>query len=250
MSEYLQPKEITPIFNSENFNYQNEMISYQNAQSQLNAITDNPIFSGTFSMSTIFNGAFNNNIIQTAGTLSNITTSSTTLIIKTTGNISYIDSAYVLMSDRLRLTTNTALDTLYSELMFLRGASSNIQTQLNTITSNNIFNGIFSMSTTFNGASNNFNGNIVQTAGSLSNITTSSTNFNVKTSGNISFADSTFHFLSDRLRNTTNTALDCLYSSLMYCKDASSNIQQQINAITSNPIFGNVASNIGISVFT
>ena len=31
MSEYLQPKEITPIFNSENFNYQNEMISYQNA---------------------------------------------------------------------------------------------------------------------------------------------------------------------------------------------------------------------------
>jgi hypothetical protein len=36
----------------------------------------------------------------------------------------------------------------------------------------------------------------------------------------------------------------------MYCKDASSNIQQQINAITSNPIFGNVAPNIGISVFT
>ena len=36
----------------------------------------------------------------------------------------------------------------------------------------------------------------------------------------------------------------------MYCKDASSNIQQQINTITSNPIFGNVAPNIGISVFT
>jgi hypothetical protein len=144
MSEYLQPKEITPIFNSENFNYLNEMISYQNAQSQLNAITENPIFSGTFSMSTIFNGAsntFNNNIIQTAGSLSNITTSSTNLIIKTTGNISYIDNNFIFMSDRLRLTTNTALDTLYSELMFLRGESSNIQTQLNTITSNNIFNG-------------------------------------------------------------------------------------------------------------
>jgi hypothetical protein len=38
------------------------------------------------------------------------------------------------------------------------------------------------------------NSNIIQTAGSLSNITTSSTNLNVKTSGNISFADSTFHF--------------------------------------------------------
>ena len=131
MSEYLQPKEITPIFNSENFNYQNEMISYQNAQSQLNAITDNPIFSGTFLMSTTFNGSLNTlngNIVQTTGSLSNITTSSTTLIIKTTGYISYIYSAYVLMSDRLRLTTNTALDTLYRELMFLRGASSNIQT--------------------------------------------------------------------------------------------------------------------------
>jgi hypothetical protein len=49
------------------------------------------------------------------------------------------------MSDRLRLTTNTALDTLYSSIMFCRGVSSNIQTQLNNITSNNIFSGTFNM---------------------------------------------------------------------------------------------------------
>ena len=58
MSEYLQPKEITPIFNSENINFQNEMISYQDAQSQLNAITENLIFSGTFSMSNNFQWSF------------------------------------------------------------------------------------------------------------------------------------------------------------------------------------------------
>ena len=93
------------------------------------------------------------------------------------------------------------------------------------------------MSTTFNGASNTFNNNIIQTAGTLSNITTSSTNLNVKTSGYISFADSTYHFLSDRLRNTTNTALDTLYSSIMFCRGVTSNIQTQLNTITSNNIF-------------
>ena len=43
------------------------------------------------------------------------------------------------MSDRLRLTTNTALDTLFSSKMYCQGVSSNIQTQFNNITSNSIF---------------------------------------------------------------------------------------------------------------
>ena len=125
------------------------------------------------------------------------------------------------------------------------------------------------MATTFNNASNAFNGNIAQTGnitqtgniiqtenitqtGDLSNASTSSINLIVKTTGNISFIDSTYIFLSDRLRNTTNIALDTLFSSIMYCRGVSSNIQTQLNTITSNSIFSgifNIICNFNSNVF-
>jgi hypothetical protein len=98
------------------------------------------IFSGNFTGDCTFTG----NITQT-GDLSNNQTSSTNLVVKSSGNLSFIGSSYIFLSDRLRLTTNTALDTLYSSIMFCRGVSSNIQTQLNNITSNSIFSGTFHM---------------------------------------------------------------------------------------------------------
>ena len=99
---------------------------------------------GTFSSNFIGDSTFTGNITQT-GNLSNTQTSSTNLIVKTGGNLSFIGSSFIFMSDRLRLTTNTALDTLYSSIMFCRGVTSNIQTQLNNITSNHIFSGTFNM---------------------------------------------------------------------------------------------------------
>ena len=99
---------------------------------------------GTFSGNFIGDSTFTGNITQT-GNLSNTQTSSTNLTVKTGGNLSFIGSSFIFMSDRLRLTTNTALDTLYSSIMFCRGVTSNIQTQLNTITSNNVFAGTFNM---------------------------------------------------------------------------------------------------------
>ena len=49
------------------------------------------------------------------------------------------------MSDNLRLYSNTLLDTLYSELMFCKGLTGNIQTQFNNITSNTILAGTFNI---------------------------------------------------------------------------------------------------------
>jgi hypothetical protein len=230
-----------------------------NVQTQLNTITSNNIFNGTFSMETNFNNVsntFNGNIVQTtgtivqnstSGTLNNFSTNSTNLIVKTGGSVSFTGGNFIFMSDRLRFITNTGLDTLYTHLLNVRGTTSNIQAQLNTITGNAIFSGTFSMATTFNNASNTFNGNILlpsnnitQTLGTLSNVSTSSTNLIVKTTGNLSFADSAYIFLSDRLRITSNTALDTLYSSIMYCRGVSSNIQTQFNNITSNTIFSGI----------
>ena len=89
-------------------------------------------------MNTIFNGTSNtfkgdillpsNNITQTLGTLSNVSTSSKNLIVKSGGSLSFTSNSYIFMSDRLRITTNTGLDTLYSELMLCKGLTSNTQT--------------------------------------------------------------------------------------------------------------------------
>ena len=106
-------------------------------------------------MSTNFNGTsntFSNNIVQTtgtitqnstSGTLNNFSTNSTNLIVKTGGSVSFAASNYIFMSDRLRLTTSTANDTLYSQLLFVRGTTSNIQTQFDSITGNSIFQELF-----------------------------------------------------------------------------------------------------------
>ena len=99
---------------------------------------------GTFSDNFTGDSTFTGNITQT-GNLSNTQTSSTNLIVKTGGNLSFTGSNFIFMSDRLRITTSTANDTLYSSLLFCRNLTGNIQTQLNAITSNNVFSGTFNM---------------------------------------------------------------------------------------------------------
>jgi hypothetical protein len=220
-----------------------------NIQSQFNNITSNTILSGTFNIPLICNDNIIQNvgdITQTIGNLTNNITYTINLSLRTNGYISFSDNVYRLLSDRIWVSNDPLNYILYSDLLFCRGVTSNIQTQLNTITSNNIFNGTFSMPTTFNNATNTFNGNIVQsvgtitqnqTTGTLSNYSTGSTNLIVKTGGNLSFTSSNYIFMSDRLRLTTSTANDTLYSQLLIVRGTTSNIQTQFDTITSNAIF-------------
>ena len=91
MSEYLQPSEITPIFNSENFNYQNEMISYK--------IGDNRYllkYAGEY----VLNGV----VSSTVGVIDNIACS---------GNIAIGDN--LIIGEDLTVTGDLkCLDTIYS----------------------------------------------------------------------------------------------------------------------------------------
>ena len=89
------------------------------------------------------------------------------LSLRTSGYISFSDNVYRLLSDRIWVSNDVTNYILYSDLLYCRNLTGNVQTQLNMITSNNIFNGTFSMATNFNGTSNTFSNNIVQTTGSI-----------------------------------------------------------------------------------
>ena len=72
-----------------------------------------------------------------------------------------------MLSDRIWVSNDVLNFILFSDLLYCRNLTGNVQTQLNTITPNNIFNGTFSMATTFNNTSNTFNGYITQSTGTI-----------------------------------------------------------------------------------
>ena len=190
----------------------------------------------------ISNGLLDNIVLYKSGNVDVLST--ITCGILETSNVNIKANSYISFADTLyrirgnRITISTGSEVLYSELFNCIGTTSNIQTQLNNITSNNIFNGIFSMATTFNGTSNTFNGNIIQTgdinqtgdivsSGTVTSSNLNTTLLNIDAGGYFSFSTG-YRFRGGKISLTTDGS-EVLYSELFNCADSRSNLQNQID---------------------
>ena len=118
------------------------MSSVSNERREMHNITSNTILAGTFNIPLICNDNITQNlgdITQVVGNLTNNITYTNNLSLRSSGYISFADNVYRLLSDRIWVSNDALNFILYSDLLFCRGVTSNIQTQFNTITSNAIF---------------------------------------------------------------------------------------------------------------